>query len=238
MVKQMVDNIKIGIFIKEQRRKKNLSQSALAEKMLVSREAVSKWENGHNLPDVSIMSRLAEILDVTVDELLAGEKTLVSANDIVPEPKHKLLWILIPAAVLVVLLFMLFMPHYLNSNVSLNINQEAVYLPESEQEIGRIYYFEYDHEQLKWDEIETAEIVIDDKHVLLFSLKQKLLSNDRVSDFEVLNYVKYSQSEPFDVVIYYPGNISSLINITDYDILIDNVNKKAEAIVCEFSSRP
>ena len=237
-MKEAVGNYKTGSFIKEQRMKMGLSQSMLAEKMHVSREAVSKWENGHNLPDASIMLQLAEVLNVTVDDLLVGEKKDNRPVNEVLKRKNKLTWILIPVIVLAVLCSLVFRTYYLSSNNSLNIEQEAVYSPESEQEIGRIYYFEYDHKLLKWYEMESVEMEIDGHKVLLFSLKYKPFTANQKSDFEVLSYVKYSQSKPFDAVIYYPGNISRLKTITDYSRLIDIVSKKADTIICEYDSRP
>ncbi len=237
-MKEAVGNNKTGLLIKEQRIKIGLSQSMLAEKMHVSREAVSKWENGHNLPDASIMLQLAEVLNVTVDDLLVGEKKDNRPVNEVLKRKNKLTWILIPVIVLAVMCSLVFRTYYLSSNNSLNIEQEAVYSPESEQEIGRIYYFEYDHKLLKWYEMESVEMEIDGHKVLLFSLKYKPFTANQKSDFEVLSYVKYSQSKPFDAVIYYPGNISRLKTITDYSRLIDIVSKKADTIICEYDSRP
>ena len=237
-MKEAVGNNKTGLLIKEQRIKTGLSQSMLAEKMHVSREAVSKWENGHNLPDASIMLQLAEVLNVTVDDLLVGEKKDNRPVNEVLKRKNKLTWILIPVIVLAVMCSLVFRTYYLSSNNSLNIEQEAVYSPESEQEIGRIYYFEYDHKLLKWYEMESVEMEIDGHKVLLFSLKYKPFTANQKSDFEVLSYVKYSQSKPFDAVIYYPGNISRLKTITDYSRLIDIVSKKADTIICEYDSRP
>ena len=237
-MKEAVGNNKTGLLIKEQRIKMGLSQSMLAEKMHVSREAVSKWENGHNLPDASIMLQLAEVLDVTVDDLLVGEKKENRPVNEALKRKNKLTWILIPVIVLAVMCSLVFRTYYLSSNNSLNIEQEAVYSPESEQEIGRIYYFEYDHKLLKWYEMESVEMEIDGHKVLLFSLKYKPFTANQKSDFEVLSYVKYSQSKPFDAVIYYPGNISRLKTITDYSRLIDIVSKKADTIICEYDSRP
>ena len=215
-----------------------LSQSMLAEKMHVSREAVSKWENGHNLPDASIMLQLAEVLNVTVDDLLVGEKKDNRPVNEVLKRKNKLTWILIPVIVLAVMCSLVFRTYYLSSNNTINIEREAVYSPESEQEIGRIYYFEYDHKLLKWYEMESVEMEIDGHKVLLFSLKYKPFTANQKSDFEVLSYVKYSQSKPFDAVIYYPGNISRLKTITDYSRLIDIISKKADTIICEYDSRP
>ena len=237
-MKEAVGNNKTGLLIKEQRIKMGLSQSMLAEKMHVSREAVSKWENGHNLPDASIMLQLAEVLNVTVDDLLVGEKKDNRPVNEVLKRKNKLTWILIPVIVLAVMCSLVFRTYYLSSNNSLNIEQEAVYSPESEQEIGRIYYFKYDHKLLKWYEMESVEMEIDGHKVLLFSLKYKPFTANQKSDFEVLSYVKYSQSKPFDAVIYYPGNISRLKTITDYSRLIDIISKKADTIICEYDSRP
>ena len=237
-MKEAVGNNKTGLLIKEQRIKMGFSQSMLAEKMHVSREAVSKWENGHNLPDASIMLQLAEVLNVTVDDLLVGEKKDNRPVNEVLKRKNKLTWILIPVIVLAVMCSLVFRTYYLSSNNSINIEQEAVYSPESEQEIGRIYYFEYDHKLLKWYEMESVEMEIDGHKVLLFSLKYKPFTANQKSDFEVLSYVKYSQSKPFDAVIYYPGNISRLKTITDYSRLIDIISKKADTIICEYDSRP
>ena len=69
----MLDSLKTGEFIREARKKKGLSQNDLAEKLNITRVAVSKWENGHNLPDIVIMKELAEILDVDINEIMEGE---------------------------------------------------------------------------------------------------------------------------------------------------------------------
>ena len=58
------------------RKQAGLSQEQLGEKLGVSRQAVSKWENGKNLPDMMMLSRIADILQVSCDELHNPEKTL------------------------------------------------------------------------------------------------------------------------------------------------------------------
>ena len=68
-----MDQIKIGKFIAERRKLKNLTQSQLAEKLNITDRAVSKWENGRSLPDSSIMLELCEMLEITVNDLLSGE---------------------------------------------------------------------------------------------------------------------------------------------------------------------
>ena len=62
-----------GAVIRELREKKNLTQAALAEKLGITDRAVSKWERGKGLPDVSLMLDLCEILGITVNELLCAE---------------------------------------------------------------------------------------------------------------------------------------------------------------------
>ena len=68
-----MDQIKIGKFISLCRKNKGLTQEQLAEKLGVSINAVSKWDRGINLPDVSIMQNLCSILGVSLNELFAGE---------------------------------------------------------------------------------------------------------------------------------------------------------------------
>ena len=69
-----MDSIKIGKFIAEKRKAKNLTQLQLAERLYVTDRAVSKWECGRSLPDSSIMLELCETLDISVNELLTGEE--------------------------------------------------------------------------------------------------------------------------------------------------------------------
>ena len=65
-----IDKAKFGAFVAQLRKEKGLMQKELAEKLYVSDKAVSKWERGLSIPDVAILVPLAEILGVTVTELL------------------------------------------------------------------------------------------------------------------------------------------------------------------------
>lgn len=64
----------IGEFIKKQRTVKNLTQKQLAEKLGVTDKAISRWETGKGIPDVSLLIPLSNALDVSVHEILLGEK--------------------------------------------------------------------------------------------------------------------------------------------------------------------
>ena len=69
-----MNQIKIGRFIAECRKKSNLTQMQLAEKLGITDKAISKWERGITMPDTSIMLELCDILCISVNELLSGEK--------------------------------------------------------------------------------------------------------------------------------------------------------------------
>lgn len=69
-----MDQKKIGKFILELRKEKNMTQSELANKLHISDKTVSKWENGRGMPDLSLIKPLCDILGITVNDLLSGEK--------------------------------------------------------------------------------------------------------------------------------------------------------------------
>ena len=64
---------KIGKFIKDKRLELKMTQKDLADKSGISDRAMSKWENGRGVPDVSLLSDLSKVLDVTINDLLSGE---------------------------------------------------------------------------------------------------------------------------------------------------------------------
>ena len=76
-----MDPLKIGKFIAECRKQKNLTQMQLAEKLGITDKAISKWERGIAMPDTSIMLELCEILGISVNELLSGEKISMENNN-------------------------------------------------------------------------------------------------------------------------------------------------------------
>jgi len=68
---------KIGIFISKCRKEKGLTQEQLAQKLNLTSKAISKWECGNGLPDVSIMLELCEVLGINIMDLLSGEDTKI-----------------------------------------------------------------------------------------------------------------------------------------------------------------
>ena len=93
-----MDQTKIGSFLKELRKEKNLSQEELAERFNVSSRSISRWENGNTMPDISIIIELADFYDVDIRELLNGERksenmkeTLTMVSDYAEKQKKQAL---------------------------------------------------------------------------------------------------------------------------------------------------
>ena len=85
---------KISKNIKKLRTAQNISQEALAERLYISRQAVSSWENDRTQPDIEMISKLAEIFNVTVEELIYGEKRKIEIENEEPKKNNRLLIII------------------------------------------------------------------------------------------------------------------------------------------------
>ena len=85
-----MDQKKIGSFLKELRKQKGITQEELAEQLNVSGRTVSRWETGNNMPDISILIELAELYDVSIPEIVNGERKNESMNEEVKEVAQSL----------------------------------------------------------------------------------------------------------------------------------------------------
>lgn len=109
----------IGEKLKEARLKKNMTQEEVAEKIFVSRQSISNWENNKTYPDIGNVIALSDLYEISLDELLKGSdnfmKHLEESTDLVKSNK-KLIGIIILALIIVVAmaLFTEFMPERLN----------------------------------------------------------------------------------------------------------------------------
>lgn len=98
-----MDQNKIGNLIKELRKKDNLTQEKFAEKYGVTYQAVSKWENGKNIPDISLLKQICDDYNINIDDLLKG-KNNSNKND-----RKKVIYIVIGCIILLILvLFLIF----------------------------------------------------------------------------------------------------------------------------------
>lgn len=80
-----MDIIKIGNFIRECRKNKDLTQKQLADKLFVEAKTISKWETGHGLPDVSLMENLCNELDISLSELFIGGHIKEESYELITE---------------------------------------------------------------------------------------------------------------------------------------------------------
>ena len=74
-----MDQKRIGAFIAQCRKEKNLTQTQIAERLGITNQAVSKWENGKGMPDVSLLQPLCDALDISLNEFFSGER--ISAEE-------------------------------------------------------------------------------------------------------------------------------------------------------------
>lgn len=91
---------KIGNFIKSIRLNNNLTQKAFADKFGVTYQAVSKWENGKNIPDLSILKQICDEYNIDINEILNGEKTK-------KRKKYLYIILLIIILILVIMIFLI-----------------------------------------------------------------------------------------------------------------------------------
>jgi len=79
----------LGSRISEYRKRAEITQDQLAEKMNVSPQAVSKWENDLSCPDISLLPQLADLFNISIDELMRGDNSKAEITRIVPQNERK-----------------------------------------------------------------------------------------------------------------------------------------------------
>lgn len=85
-----MDQTKTGTFLKTLRKEKNLTQEQLAEQLGVSGRTVSRWETGSNMPDISLLVEIAEFYNISVTELIDGERRSGNMNEEAREVADKM----------------------------------------------------------------------------------------------------------------------------------------------------
>lgn len=85
-----MDQKKIGGFLKEIRKEKGITQEEFAEQLNVSGRTISRWETGTNMPDISLLIEIAEFFDVSIPEIINGERKSENMNEEVKEVVDKL----------------------------------------------------------------------------------------------------------------------------------------------------
>ena len=151
-----MDPLKTGSIICEARKKLNMTQKDLADKVYVSDKAVSKWERGICFPDISVLIPLTEVLGISLYDLLKGEKmnkkdleetlknTITYSNNEVKRKKKKYMLISV-VSVLIVIMISTFI-------IVFNINHETSGTRDRDEIYDISYYTDYKTELVKNDE--------------------------------------------------------------------------------------
>lgn len=85
-----MDQKKIGSFVRELRKEQRITQEDLAEKLNVSSRTISRWETGSNMPDISLLIEIADFFDVSIPEIINGERKSEKMDEEVKEVAEKL----------------------------------------------------------------------------------------------------------------------------------------------------
>ncbi len=83
-----MDTVKIGEFLTSLRKSKGLTQQEVAQALYVTQKTVSRWENGNGIPDINILVDVAQFYDISVDELLKGERNLKDQSKVTVNEKN------------------------------------------------------------------------------------------------------------------------------------------------------
>lgn len=178
----MNDN-KFGLFLKELRNEKGLSQEELGEILFVHRTSINKWEKGNVIPLNDTLLRISDYFDVSVDELLNGKRNILedksSTNRVIIDLIHsnkKLNVFLFFTGILFVILLLLFLFYYffttfdslhvyrVNGLNDYLLMRDGLMIVSNDKLYFRIGDFYYDNEKITLDEKEQIKIIYrDDK---------------------------------------------------------------------------
>lgn len=200
-----MENNKIGSFILELRKEKGLTQQELGAKLFVTDKAVSKWERGLSLPDVSILEKLAEELEVDVSEILRGSrgKKKIDINKVLDEEKNKIkqkqkkkmILFFIPAILIIVILgILVFKNIYLGYNLEL-INYKHTYMSKNiELGVPKLSFMmknndrSYSYKNFRSANVLETEVKRYLKTLEYVNCNETIYYYDNEYDFTIINY--------------------------------------------------
>lgn len=142
---------KIGKFISDLRKKNNLTQQSLANLLGVTYQAVSKWENGKSIPDIMILKEISKHFNVSIDELIEGEKSKKSKSFF----KYLMLSIIILLVIIIIVITIKESGHFEFRGLSTNNNEFSINgvmafsKDKSSIYISNINYHKSDNEEYK-----------------------------------------------------------------------------------------
>ncbi len=194
-----MDRYKFGEFIYQKRKKKGLTQEEMGRILGVTNKAVSKWEVGETLPDITMLKPLADLLEVSVDELLIQKELKLEEKKVV---KHNVL-LLVLVIVLGVLEFFTIIG-FVSYNLYQNNKKEEIILDENNySEILEI--------------VPMESFLVEGQNITINSLYK--VDEDYYLEEELeftiiykINYYYYSNDGKLGVITYYNRNVSVLLS--------------------------
>ena len=226
-----MDQEKIGKLIADLRKRKNLTQQQLGDKVGVGYRAVSKWERGITCPDISIINDLSKELDITAGELLAGELTdeTKSKFNIPVNKSHKKLFITLSilSIFLISIIFGTF--YYFNNKEYVydirSLNQEVCYLEGKFTFRGSLISININ--KLIFQDSELNKKIINNYEYKIISNKNILMTYSKISEYKILleNESIKKFSENFNISYN-----------TNYNIVRDNIVNDEVALIITFTT--
>lgn len=214
-----MDKKKIGMFIASLRKEKEMTQKDLSEKLYVDRGTISKWECGDYIPTPEILSKLSSIFEVSINEILVGErkneanKEIVDniALEVIKEGNKKLKNTILISIITFILLLLIFLIYYFVSNY----NSISVYKINGENENfyieDGIIIFSPKKAYIKLDKIKSKSgIITNIDNITLYYLinneKKDIFSSDDLPSL-LINTFGYDELFPYKDIIKMKNNL-------------------------------
>jgi len=229
--------MKFSELIKKYRKDNNLSQTDLANKLFVTKQAISKWENDRSLPDVNLYPKISELMDITIDELMGNEKKQEIQYNEDNLQKHKYIkhWPIILSFLLVVALIIIIM--FLSDSSNNKLERENVKETEKYLNINLPRYSEYDCvEYHKW--IGFSDQLPENMYYFTFKNKINFIDDTWSSEinYEIVNNIPEFVSNFFDNCDYYKLINKSNLQINSVPNPYDNIYDRYALYIIDIES--
>ena len=173
---------KIGKFISKLRKEKNMTQQELGDLLGINGKSISKWERGINLPDISILKDLTNIFNISIEELLNGERKNISTSSKKDNQYFKILLLLTISVIIILFTILTINNHYQYSvfhiesnNALLNVDGYIIFNPDNE--IFLINQIEYKSEIVK--ETDRIKIILKNNNKELFTYQSNIYQDKK-----------------------------------------------------------
>lgn len=201
-----IDNEKVGKFIENLRKEKELTQQDLADILSVSNQAVSKWEGGRNLPDIAIQRVICDTFNITMEELHAGERDIKKRNKTKKIRKENKIFSIALMCIVPVMVF--FVVYFIINFRALKIYYSNSQITNEENSIrANLLIFKLPRKLIIFiNNIYPCNYEVKDSDLLdlkLYSGNKKLLNSSMIKNdvFEV------------DALTFDPNNVKLILNI-------------------------